>query len=108
VPTFLYHYANIAVSDRCEPSAERGLKRTLQLTAGETGAQRGELWWRVQSGKTLRREQPRSYTSPARLTAIVPEQLDRAGVLRDSAGGHEWLVPIEIDGETTLHVEYRW
>ncbi|MBI3467398.1 MAG: cytochrome oxidase, partial [Planctomycetes bacterium] len=109
VPTFLYRFNHFDVADRIEPDERRGLKRRLLITNLDSGDRDGaDLSFRAIVGKKPQRTQPGSFAAEDGLTATVKGPDGDGGALREIENTFEWIIPIVVDKEETIDVEYRW
>lgn len=110
VPTFLYSVHGFNVTDRIEPDADGGLRRTITTTATAESDTTKQLGFRALSGKTFTRKSPHSMINETGLAATVT-QPDNHDEIRTVGDGTEWIVPMTIDAatsDTVIQVEYCW
>lgn len=118
-PEFLYRVGSVLVSDRIAPAGDSGLVRRIKLRANGDASQSGQFWFRVLTGKTLERQSPTSMQSDSGLSAIVPADVARHGILTSGNGDEtpkgirEWRVPVDLpegdlSTETVIEMRYVW
>jgi cytochrome c2 len=109
VPTFLYRIHEIDVEDRIQPTDDGGLVRQIVLRKRE-GARHvaDQLYFRPHLGKTLTLRQAGAYSNDDGVTVAVSLRSDPAGELRNSDAGTEWLMPLEVNSDLQIEVQYSW
>jgi mono/diheme cytochrome c family protein len=109
VPTFLYRVGAFDIEDRLAPDQQGRINRSITVTSLDRSADhQAELFFRATAGTSIRRENATSYTNQDALRVTVAEPLGSQGILREFNGIHEWVIPIQAEGETLLEVEYQW
>ena len=109
VPTLLYSVGTLQVEDRLEPSAHRGLKRTLRISVSpSSGSKQPNVWLRPHVGKTLRIRDTHTHTDENGLTVSVSTGRTHPGKLVTIGGTMEWRIPFTISDQATVEMDYRW
>lgn len=109
VPTFLYRFDHFDVADRIEPDERRGLKRRLLVSNVDPGSRNGaQLFFRAIVGNKLSRQQGDSYTVDDCLSVTVKRPAGDRGTLREHEKTFEWIIPVHVDREESIEVEYQW
>ncbi|MCA9026750.1 MAG: c-type cytochrome [Planctomycetaceae bacterium] len=105
VPTLLYRYGNCSIADHIEVADEGTLKRTLKIVASTFGE---DVVLRAHAGRKLIASGPSTYTDEQGLSVTLPENMASTGSLQQSDDEQEWLIPLKVDGSTTVVLEYQW
>ena len=109
VPTLLYTVGKLQVEDRLEPSARRGFKRTLRISATlPPGSKQSNVWIRAHTGKSLKTRDANTHTDENGLTVSVPTGRKHPGKLVTTDGQTEWRIPFTISDRITVEMDYRW
>jgi len=107
VPTFLYRFKHFKVEECVEPKGG-GLIRRFHVKKESRSNEKSTLWLRANVGKSIQREKANSNTNDKGLTTIVSEDFSLRGMVRNIDGQTEWILPVEVDSETTITLEYQW
>lgn len=108
VPTFLYRFGEYDIQDRIEPGKKQTLHRRLTITQRQPNAKSDKLWFRPLAGKTLKRVNGSEYQTESGLTVMVSQPLGEAGKIVRSQSTTAWVIPLPVDTETTIEIQYDW
>ena len=107
VPTFLYRFGPFDIEDRIAPEGETNLKRQFTIKNRKPNQEPPPLWFRANVGKALNSEASQSFANDAGLTVVVGK-LKNQGELRQSGSLGEWIIPLAVQTEQTIEVQYQW
>lgn len=112
VPTLMYRFSDWQIEDRIEPVGGKGLRRQwLIRNVGSSETGRPD----EPTALTLRVHQASKLTSPKSgivegdgMTVQLVSGPGDAGRIRSSGLVQQWLLPLKINGEQKVVVEYTW
>jgi mono/diheme cytochrome c family protein len=108
-PTFLYRFDHYDVEDRLAPTSDKQLARMLLIRKTKVVNDNHVLWFRVNAGKSLRKLNDTAYANEAGLTTSVSTDAAHRSVLRSANNDiAEWIIPVDIEQNATIEVEYQW
>ena len=108
VPTFLYQFDRFDIEERIKPVTENNLIRQFTITDRTPEQPSVSLWFRGHSGKSLKNVGLHSYTNDVGVLMTVTKGLKYEGELNVGKDGTHWIVPVIVEPEQTIEVNYRW
>lgn len=114
VPTLLYRLGGFDIEDRVVPDDivsddQAGLKRSFRIVwTDQTTLSSARLWFRGNVGSSLRRRNAWSYRNDDDLTVTVSRTCGEPGIIRKAGDVQEWIMPIPVEREVFIEVNYRW
>ncbi len=109
VPTFLYSIDGFEIEDQIAPNEQSGLTRAIHIKQTSPDKPASDtLWFRGNVTRTTGHQNGNAFTSDNGLTVTVPRSVASRAVVRKFEGVTEWIMPVRVDGESSLEVNYRW
>ncbi len=116
VPTLLYTFAGCEVEDRISPRASQpgntvGLQRILSLRSANEANSSRKFWMLAASGDSLTAQSDHAFANSDGLVVTVANKESVAGlngILRQSGGRSEWLIPIDVNDPQVIELKYTW
>jgi hypothetical protein len=109
IPTILYQYKTLLISDRFEPVAGKHLQRTITLTRQSPPESKLAIpiWMLAHSGK-LTAAGKDGQTDSHGLTVRLLTKQPVGAIVRESKNRTEWIVPFAVTDKTTVKLRYEW